>query len=150
MTFWFMQICIPFAIFTFCYLKIIRSLHTKINPLQRDTKVVQHIEDKFISFRDSNAYMKCRKNIAITLFYSTVMLIASWTGNQLQLLAYAYGYPLDMTSLLYQLLLLFVYLNGCVNPFIYITKYKRFRAVVAKQFFQQCFARRNLTTNIFC
>ena len=110
----------------------------RINPIQRDFQIAQSL--------NSNSYMKCRKNIAITLFYSTTIFIASCTGNQVQIVANAFGYPLDMTSLLFQLLLLAVYLNGCINPFIYIIKYKRFRSAAAKQYPQICSTRRNAIT----
>ncbi len=75
-------------------------------------------------------YSRASQNVAITVFYTIVFHVLAWTGNQVQILVIIFGYPIDPSSLLYQILLLATYCTSCINPFIYVIKYKKFRHVV--------------------
>ncbi len=77
------------------------------------------------------AYLhRARKNVVITLLLTAITHIIMWTPNQTQLMMSAYGTPLDMTGVGFQLGLLAVYSNSCINPVIYMVKYERFRHAV--------------------
>lgn len=77
-------------------------------------------------------YLKASHNVAITVFYTLIIHVLSWTGNQVQVLMTAFGYTLDVTTNLYQILLLAIYTNSCVNPIVYAIKYTQFRRAIKR------------------
>lgn len=72
------------------------------------------------------ASTRAQKNVILTVLYTVILHVLTWTGNQVFFLMAACGSPLNMTSVS-QVLQLAVYTSSCVNPFIYIIKYERFR-----------------------
>jgi len=54
--------------------------------------------------------------------------IVCWTPNEiLILLSFLGGYNLDFTSWYYHLTVVLVFINSCINPFIYAIKYHEFQ-----------------------
>ena len=80
----------------------------------------------------SNDYARARNNVAITLFYTLIIHICTSAGTQTLVLLTAFGYIYDSTSVLVQILQLALYSNSCINPFIYLIKYERFREAVMR------------------
>lgn len=71
-------------------------------------------------------YTRASHNVAITVLYTSIIHVVAWTGNQVQVLMTAFSF-VDSTSSLFQILILFTYITSCVNPIVYVVKYKEFR-----------------------
>jgi hypothetical protein len=72
-------------------------------------------------------YEKVRLNITITVFYTLVIHLLSWLGQQIIVFMSVFGYTIVPTGALFQLLQLATYISSSVNPIIYIIKYDKFR-----------------------
>lgn len=71
-------------------------------------------------------YTRASHNVAITVLYTSVIHVVAWTGNQVQVLMGAFSF-IDSTSSLFQMCILFTYITSCVNPVVYVVKYREFR-----------------------
>ncbi len=71
---------------------------------------------------------RARRNVIKTMLYLTVAHILCWSLNQLIYAAsQIFGVYVDRYGIVYNLSVVIVYLNCCVNPIIFVTCYKAFR-----------------------
>ena len=109
---------IPISVYVTSYVLILRSLRRRVQ----------------VQSHQSDPYTNARVNVAITLLYTLVIHVIAWSGSQVQNVMSSFGYQLDASSICYQLLRLATYISGCINPFIYLLKYDRFRDAVKHMF----------------
>ena len=114
---------IPLAIFAWCYIGMARSLTVRVVP--KSTVTVSS---------ENNVYTRARRNIFKTLYHVIIVHVISWSINQILFLAYMFGYPLNFTSLLYQISVAMIYMSTCANPIVYLLKYEKFRKAVKTSF----------------
>ena len=106
----------PVTVFSFCYVamdKSMKSSSKRENHTHNDATLT--------------SYEKIHRNIFKTLLYVVVVHVISWIYNQLLIIAYAFGYPLDFSTISYNIALALIYVNICANPVIYVLKYRKFR-----------------------
>ena len=119
---------IPVVAFLICYLLIFKFL------LRRKRNVsVLHLSSSTAAVLPQypiDTFGRARNNVAITLLYTLVIHFLTTTGNQVLVLLYACGYSYDTTAILPQLFALATYVSSCINPFVYVVKYERFRQAV--------------------
>lgn len=80
-------------------------------------------------------FSRASQNVVTTVLYTTVIHVVTWTGNQVLIFMTAFGYVTDFQAPTFQVLLLATYCNSCVNPFVYIVKYREFRRAVKRIMF---------------
>ena len=151
------KLIIPVLCYGTCYVKIAIFLHVegKIKPLSQNRNIRQenvsfhntakdtgirqvyllndNTEENYIrQINLSSYYQKARKNVAITFFYTVIIHIITSAGSQALKLLTASDYPSDAIPVINQILPLALCANSCINPFIYLIKYERFREAVKR------------------
>ncbi|XP_006825534.1 galanin receptor 2b-like [Saccoglossus kowalevskii] len=141
---------LPLTIMAFSYGNIIRKLrrrtkHIKIQPaavsghcpalpnqptlqLQnqiRDQSTIQAAVLNNTSKEDSMG--RAPKNVTKAMIIVHVTFIICWSPMSISFFVYNLGGPLDYDAFYYWAMVVMVFLNMCVNPFIYAIKYKQFR-----------------------
>ena len=80
--------------------------------------------------RHQERMIRARNNVFKTLLIVTFAFMLCWTLNQLLFLMFTFGFPLDFGSWWYNLSVVLVNVNCCINPFIYAAKYEAFQKSV--------------------
>ena len=113
---------IPLIIMIVAYTAMIRVLRGGlISPSSPQTaKPTRHQE----------RMARARTNIFKTLLVVTIAFIVCWTLNQFLFLMFTFGFPLDFSTWWYNLSVILVNANCCINPFIYAAKYEAFQKSV--------------------
>lgn len=75
----------------------------------------------------SSRMSRAQRNLMKTVALVTMSFIVCWSCNQFFFLLSNSGYEMDFTSGFYHFSVIMVFLNCCINPFIYIFKYKEFQ-----------------------
>ena len=108
---------IPIIIMVFCYTKMALALQNRIQPGGQSTKM-----------------NRASKNVIKTLILVCVMFVTCTSCNVFYYTMFTLGYPADFNSAFYHFTVIMVSLNICVNPFIYVYKYKSFKANIRRLF----------------
>ena len=107
----------PICCMVYCYATMAISLRTRIHP----------------TAPTDNTIVRARKNVMRTLAIVSLTFVLCWTSNQVVFCMHFLGYPTDFGSAWYHFTVVAVLSNSCLNPFVYIAKYRQFQ-VGAKQF----------------
>ena len=113
------QFFMPLSLLVFFYAKMIVVLRRRVAPTTTGSGVSD--ENK----KDSMA--GARKNILKTLAMVACAFVLCWVWNQVYFLLFNLGLDIDFTSPFYNFTVVMVLINCCINPFIYVTKYKQFQ-----------------------
>ncbi len=118
------QFFVPIAVLAISYIGMAVALLPKVHPMN-----VAYNEDgsRIITSMQSNK-ARARRNIIKTLAIVSLCFVLCWVCNQMFFLLYALGYPSDFTSEFYHFSIVAMFLNCCINPFIYVAKYRDFQA----------------------
>ena len=79
----------------------------------------------------SNQLVSAQRNIIKTLLVITIIFAFCWIWNQIYFLLYLGG-KVVLTHILYHITIYIVFLNCCVNPFVYALQYKEFQKQMKK------------------
>lgn len=109
------QFFIPLAILMFCYIRMALVLKNRISPSSDESAKI------------SNNMARARRNIIKTLAMIAVSFVVCWIWNQIIYLLFNLGYPVDFQSNFYHFTVIAVFINCCINPFIYMIKYEQFQ-----------------------
>ena len=109
----------PVIVFSFCYMAMAKSMKSNKNS-----------ENNTHNDATLTSYEKIHRNIFKTLLYAVVLHVVSWIDNQFLVIAYAFGYPLDFSSTVYNIALALIYVSILANPVIYALKYRKFRTAM--------------------
>ncbi|KAI0216725.1 hypothetical protein LSAT2_031299, partial [Lamellibrachia satsuma] len=77
---------------------------------------------------------KARRNIIKILAMVSMYVIDCWSVNQIYFVMYSLGFPVDFNGYFYHFSLISVFVNCCVNPFVYALKYDQFQTALQKLF----------------
>lgn len=117
----FIQFLIPLVILVYCYLRMALILHRKIDKVHETSK-------KKGEPKRNETMARARANVIRTLILVGVSFILCWSWNQVYYLLFHLGsYGIHLTGILYNLTVIMVFLNSCVNPIIYTCCYKQFQ-----------------------
>ena len=118
------QYVFPICFMVCCYAKMAITLRMRIHPTSQIDGIMA----------------RARRNVMRTLIIVSITFVLCWTSNQVVFLLYLMGYSTDFGSAWYHFTVMAVLCNSCLNPFIYIAKYKQFQ-VGAKQFMSRLFSK---------
>ncbi len=116
------QFVLPVTIMIFCYIVIIKILRQKVKV------------GNFVSHTQDSGQDKKEKNVLKTLALVSVTFIVCWTPN-LAIYYLHLAKIIDMTLIsesFFHTTVVLVFLNFCLNPFIYAAQYKDFQKQMKK------------------
>ncbi len=125
----FLKLLIPLTIMAYAYGRIAFILHKRIK-----TSNQSNLGERFGTKSKDVQLARARYNTIKTLFIVAICFFICWVWNQIYFFMMNVGYPADYSSNFYHFTVYMVFINGCVNPFIYAFQYTQFQ-VVAKQLF---------------
>ena len=117
------QFFLPLGILIFTYTKIILVLK-KTGPRPMQVAVNEHAP--------TLASNRAQKNVIKTLIMISVAFVLCWIINQIMFLFYNLGGSIDFNGYLYHISVILVFMNCCINPFVYMCKYEQFKKGVVK------------------
>ena len=97
---------IPLLVLIYAYTHIAYALHKRIRQVRSEKS-------------QEDIYLRGRKNTIKTLLFVSVSFVVCWTINQMYFFLYNLGYNVSFTTDFYHTAVVLVFLNSCVNPFIY-------------------------------
>ena len=124
---------IPVFILIFVYGRIAwvlsRKLDNDILTDKKQTECNHHGKTNVNSATEMRMknYELARRNTIKTLTLVAVCFVICWTGNQVWLLFFNFGFQVDWDSPAYQFLVLMICVNSVINPFIYLIQYKDYQ-----------------------
>lgn len=116
------QFFIPLTILIYAYVRIVYVL-----------KAVRNIHEKNEGSRQSR-YHHAQKNTIKTLAIVAMSFVLCWSWNQIYYTMMNLGFPTDFASPFYHFTVICVFLNCCINPFIYVVQYERFQIAMKEMF----------------
>ena len=121
---------IPLFIFTILYTRIFIKLRQSVRSAV--------INDPARNFRQPGAVTpiaRARNNVLKTLFIVVCSFIFCWTWNEIYFLIFNVGGgEIDFTSAFYNFTVVMIFMNCCINPFIYVAKYEEFQKATKRIF----------------
>ena len=127
----FFEFFLPFAICILCYIRIIWTLRHRVVPLGIAVVSSSH-QGSDVNQTTTGVIINIHKTFGIVVLCAVLCN----SCNQCLLLAYNFGYPLDVSGWLYNSSVIAAFANCCVNPFIYVFKYKMFQNGLKKLFYR--------------
>ena len=119
----FVQFMGPLILLIFFYTRMFIVLRRNIKTDRIGGFRGQAVQRRFVDTMGN-----ARKNILKTLSIVAFFFAFCWSWNQTYFLMFNLGSELvDFTSPFYNFTVVMVYLNCCLNPFIYIAKYEEFQ-----------------------
>ncbi len=113
------QVIFPLSVMIYCYVRIAFVLHNKMVDTSNMTTANQTKEHNLA---------RGRRNTIKTLVTVGILFAVCWTWNQINYFRGNLGiYVQDRTTNSYHASVMLIYINCCVNPFIYAFKYKQFQ-----------------------
>ena len=117
-----LQFFVPLGILIYTYTKIILVLNKKVYPQPSNAEPSSNNQS-------SN---RAQRNVIKTLIMISVAFVLCWIINQIMFLYYNLGGSLNFSGYLYHISVILVFLNCCINPFVYMCKYDQFKRGVVK------------------
>ncbi len=84
-----------------------------------------------------NRWMIARKNTIKTLALVAACFIICWSWNQIYYFMFNLGITLDFSSDFFHFTVIMVSCNPCINPFIYMIQYSKFKMAAKQLFFRK-------------
>ena len=119
------QYVIPLALIAFCYGRIASVLKSE--------DITSGTASSGASVRNERV-AKGRRNVIKILAIVSAFFVACWSPNQIYFAMYNLNYPVDFNSNFYHFTVISVFLNCCVNPFVYALKYDQFQVALRRLF----------------
>ncbi len=127
----FLKYFLPIGVMVYSYGRILVIINRKIAPTETSGDVTSTHGVKYTSAK--------RKTIRM-LIVVCLCFILCWSWNQFFFLALNLGAKLSLGSPFYQFTVVAIFVNSCINPFVYIAKYSEFRQGM-KMMFRKCCVR---------
>ncbi len=121
-----LQYFIPLFLITFAYTRIVLVL-------RRGLKMTKTGGNDVTSDTREQRMLTASQNVIKTLLIVSVSFVACWSPNQIYYTMYNCGFQADFNSTFYHFTVVAVFINCCVNPFIYSLKYEQFQQELIRQ-----------------
>jgi len=72
------------------------------------------------------------RNAVVTSLMICCGFIVCWSPNQINVIVSYLGHTVDYTTMFYHFTVVMVFMNSCINPFIYAAKYREFQTGVKR------------------
>lgn len=142
---------VPMVVLIYCYGKMILVISGRIErvgpndgspgqatapvqPTGQEANDANLTEGNQARKSKGDSWSRARRNVIYTLSLISLLFALCWSMNQIYYLMMTLGYPPDYTSTFYNITVMAVHLNACVNPFIYITRYDQFKTSALMMF----------------
>ncbi len=122
----FVKLLVPSVTLIYSYGRIAYVLHKKVNKKGAVNVVGKSAKDE--------TFAHGKRNTIKTLFVVATCFLLCWSWNQVAFFRFNLGYPVNFTTNEYHTTVMLVYLNTCINPFIYAFKYREFQQAAIKLF----------------
>ena len=124
------QYILPLFIFIFVYTRMVIKLRSRIQPtISNESSRSSHQP------KSGNSMDRARKNTLKTLIMVVCSFILCWSWNQIYFLIFNLGVGnIDFSGIFYSFTVVMIYLNCCLNPFIYVAKYEEFQKATWRLF----------------
>ncbi|XP_038047505.1 galanin receptor 2a-like [Patiria miniata] len=133
----FFQYILPVGVMLFAYIRIsveLKRSAARVGPAPPEAAAATSAEPS-LEAGMMGSLLKARRNTFKTLLTVFITFLVCWTPNQVIFLTYNLGlYPLQFNEWFYLLSVAMVAANCCVNPFIYVAKYRQFRKGLREMF----------------
>src|SRR6218665_530986 len=115
------QFLLPLAIFIFCYGRILYFVRKKSRVLMSNIGPASDHQPA----NQIQAMMQQREmNVIATMIVISVVFAVSWFSNQIWAFLYTIKYTYDNSDALQSFSVFLIFLNVCLNPFIYAVKHR--------------------------
>ena len=104
----------PILILIYCYGRIAWVL-------------TRRIDSKLSSSGPNDTFHVPRTNTIKTLLTVALCFVICWSSSQIYYLMFNIGYKADFNSIYFNIMVIMVFINCIVNPFIYLIKYKDYQ-----------------------
>lgn len=125
------ELIAPVVTIAICYTLMVRSMQRTVHPMTSSSSSGAG-GGGGAGAGGAVVAAKIRKNILKTLLIVVIFMSCSLVPKQCFSFAAGFAAIVDYNSVPFRSSLLFMYLNCCVNPFIYLAKYAEFRKGVRK------------------
>ncbi|XP_022098661.1 galanin receptor type 2-like [Acanthaster planci] len=112
----------PLIFMSFCYVHIIHQLKKSSSIVNPESSSNQQSDNSM-----SGSLLRARRNTLKTFFIVFVTYTICWSPNQIAFFVFNFGLPLNFQGVFYNMSMVLVQLNTCVNPIIYAFKYRQFQ-----------------------
>jgi len=120
---------IPILIITFAYIHIAMALHKSIGS-KKDSSKFENTPNVHRDTQIKRAHM----NVIKMLLMVVISFVLCWSPNSVIYTMYNCGIEIDFNGTFYHFTVIAVFLNCCINPFIYAFRFDQFK----KELFRQC------------
>ena len=127
----FFEFFLPFAICILCYIRIIWTLRHRVAPLGIVVASSSH-QGSDRNQTTTGVIINIHRTFGIVVLCAVLCN----SCNQCLFIAFNFGYSLDFSGWLYNFSVIAAFANCCVNPFIYVFKYKMFQNGLKKLFYR--------------
>ena len=111
---------LPLIIIAYCYIRIFQVLIKSGNITGESTSP---------SNRDV-IVTNAKKNVIKTLAIVSLCFLLCWIGNNIYVILYISGFPVNFNSVLYHMTVVAVFMNSFINPIVYALTYDPFKGRV--------------------
>ena len=135
-----LQYFVPLIAMIVCYYQMIAMLRRKPFGDMKDPEdsgKKDSSENKQKSLRDEKM-ARASRNILKTLVLVCAAFATCWVNNQVYFLMFNLGYSVDFNGTYFHFTVIMVFLNCCINPFIYALQYHPFQKQVMYLFCNCC------------
>ncbi|KAK2142981.1 hypothetical protein LSH36_890g00021 [Paralvinella palmiformis] len=126
-----LQYFFPLFTFVYCYSRIIAVIRSRVKVAPQPTQ----LSNQSFRVRATN-FRQAMKNTIKTLILVAASFVVCWTVNEMLILMYFLGYPVDFSGTCYQVSVVAVFSNSCINPIIYLAHYDDFRYALRQLFYK--------------
>ncbi len=113
-----LQYFIPLCLIAGAYTHIAIVLKRKGMPLHDGLDKDPRRQEKMI---------RASRNVVKTLLIVSICFILCWSPNQIYYLRFNLGYHVNFNGAFYHFTVIAVFLNCCINPFVYALQYEQFQ-----------------------
>ena len=126
----FVQYFIPLCSITYAYIRIFFALRKSSDGTRNGSSTVNDKREERMA--------KAKKNVVKTLAQVFACFVFCWSWNQIFYTLFNFGVLLDFDSDFYNFTVLCVFLNSCMNPFVYSMNYDQFKKAQRSLFCSCC------------
>ncbi|KAK2152195.1 hypothetical protein LSH36_337g01034 [Paralvinella palmiformis] len=128
------QFVLPLVLLTFFYVRMIVVLRRRVRPEPGGGGGAAPAGGAPLT-RAPGSMARAQANIFKTLLIVSFCFIFCWSWNQIFFLLFNLGYDdIDLTSAFSNFSVVMVFMNCCINPFVYISKYEQFKKTTKRLF----------------
>ena len=117
----------PVLVHVFCYIRMFYTLWVRMRKIVGERDIFDERNEE-----NPSNNPKLMRNVVLTAFTITVCFISCWFWNEIFVLLYHLGYPVQFGGTYFHFSMLAVACNCCINPIVFMLQYKQFKEQAKK------------------